>query len=288
MLDIQYLSNYPNGKETQWSNKCQGVTHDAAHWYITQTLQIWKIPANEDLDFCEKTPDSKVLLLPKHLQKEGYNHFGDMDYWEGYLFIALENKGKKIPPAIVLWDANNFKYCSVAILPPPKEKDIPWCAIHPSEGTIFTSDFKCKGELYEYDFSISRNKILELKFLRKIALKDQHGKPIHIKRVQGGVFSKKNKLLYLSSDGHIQGGIYIFETENYTLVKHLKVPYDPGFPNIQEVEGITLWDMDTSSLDGNKTSDKIKGQLHLIILDNDLCNDDIYFKHFRIPSEASR
>ncbi len=288
MLNFEYLGNYPNGKETRWSNKCQGVTHDADHWYITQTLQIWKIPASADLDFSEKTPESQVLLLPEHLQRAGYNHFGDLDYWEGYLFISLENKSKSKPPAIILWDAKNFKYFSGAILPSPNKKDIPWCAIHPLEGTIFTSDFKCKSELFEYDFSISKNKKFELKFLRKILLKDQQEKPINIKRVQGGVFSKKNKLLYISSDGRKKGGIYIFETEGYTLVEHIKVPYDPGFPNIQEVEGITLWNLDAPLINGIKKPDKINGQLHLIILDNDLCNDDIYFKHFRIPSESNR
>ena len=286
MLNIEYLGNYPNGKETPWSNKCQGVTHDTEHWYITQTLQIWKIPAAADLDFNKKILEAQVLPLPEHLQKSGYNHFGDMDYWEGYLFISLENKSKKKPPTVVLWDAKNFIYCSDAKLPTPGKKDIPWCAIHPLEGTLFTSDFKCKGELYEYDFSISKNKKLELNFLRKRILKDQQGLPMRIKRVQGGVFSKKNKLLYLSSDGNNQGGIYIFETEHYTLVEHIRVPYDPGFPNIQEVEGITLWDWDTPAKDGIKRSDKIKGQLHLIILDNDLCNDDIYFKHFRVPAES--
>ena len=286
MLEFEYLGNYPDGKETQWSNKCQGVTHDAEHWYITQTLQIWKIPTTDDLDFCEKTPASQVLLLPEHLQNEGYDHFGDLDYWEGYLFISLENKRKSKPPAIVLWDAKTFKYCSEAKLPTSHKKDIPWCAIHPLEGTLFTSDFKCRGELFEYDFSISKNKKLELKFLRTIFLKDQQGIPLNIKRVQGGVFSKKNKLLYLSSDGNKQGGIYIFETERFTLVEHIHVPYDPGFPNIHEVEGITLWDMDNVAVGSLKKSDKIKGQLHLIVLDNDLCNDDIYFKHFKIPSES--
>ncbi len=112
MLEIEYLGNYPNAKETQWSNKCQGVTHDADHWYITQTLQIWKIPASADLDFNEKTSATQVSPLPKHLQKVGYNHFGDLDYWEGYLFISLENKRKKNPPAIVLWDNKNWHQVS--------------------------------------------------------------------------------------------------------------------------------------------------------------------------------
>lgn len=288
MLDVEYLGNYPNGKETKWSNKCQGVTHDTEHWYITQTLQIWKIHASTDLDFSKKPSTAQVLLLPDHLQNAGYDHFGDLDYWEGYLFISLENKSKKIPPAIALWDANNFDYCSMAILPNLIKKDIPWCAIHPLEGTLFTSDFKCKGELYEYDFSISKNKILELKLLRTIFLKDKEGIPLNIKRVQGGVFSKKNKLFYLSSDGDKQGGIYVFETEQFKLVEHIHVPYDPGFPNIHEVEGITLWDMDNLTINGAGKSDKIKGQLHLIILDNDLCNDDIYFKHFRVPVEEEK
>ena len=287
MLEHEYLGNYPNGKETLWSNKCQGVTHDTTHWYITQTLQIWKIPVSTDLEFSKKAPGTQVLLLPPELQKVSYDHFGDLDYWEGYLFIALENKGKKKPPSVVLWDAHNFKFCSVAQLPSPNKIDIPWCAINPMEGTLFTSDFRCRGELFEYDFSISKEKKLELKFLRTVTLKDQEGNPFKIKRVQGGVFSKKNNLLYISSDGNKKGGIYVFETAAYTLVEFIRVPYEPDFPRVQEMEGITIWDLDKTEINGEIISNKIKGQLHLLLLDNDLCNDDIYFKHFKIPVEST-
>ena len=282
MLEYKYLGNYPNGKETPWSNKCQGVTHDGQFWYITQTLQLWKIPISTDLVFTKQPAETIVHLLPQSLRDEGYNHFGDLDFWEGYLFISLENKSKKRPPSIVLWDTQKFEYCSTAKLPSPKKKDIPWCAVNPLEGTLFTSDFKCKAELFEYDFNISKNKKLELKYLRTIPLYDKNGLPIKIKRVQGGVFSRKNNRLYISSDGQKEGGIYVFETAGYTLLEYIPVPYEPDFPRVQEVEGITILDSDAAS---NNFPKNIKGQLHLLLLDNDLCNDDIYFKHFRIPSE---
>ncbi|HXW11747.1 MAG TPA: hypothetical protein VD694_03220 [Nitrososphaeraceae archaeon] len=63
-------------------------------------------------------------------------------------------------------------------------------------------------------------------------------------------------------------------------VLHTVVPYDPSYLEKEELEGITIWDADV-----NGTAPFIEGQIHLIMLDNDVSPDDIYFKHFRVTEK---
>jgi hypothetical protein len=54
-----------------------------------------------------------------------------------------------------------------------------------------------------------------------------------------------------------------------------KYEFHPGWSKYEEPEGITIWDLD----DGR--APHIRGQLHVIMLDNDAAtDDDLYFKHY--------
>src|SRR6185436_14114115 len=46
---IQYLGNYPQDEELNWSENIQGVAHDAGHWFFTQTGTLIQLPVSFDL-----------------------------------------------------------------------------------------------------------------------------------------------------------------------------------------------------------------------------------------------
>src|SRR4030095_5088804 len=48
-----------------------------------------------------------------------------------------------------------------------------------------------------------------------------------------------------------------------------------GYPD-EEPEGIPFWDLDNGAAPG------VGGQLHTILLDNDLGTSDVYLKHYRV------
>ena len=62
---------------------------------------------------------------------------------------------------------------------------------------------------------------------------------------------------------------------------HFNYEFDPDFPIGEEPEGITIWDLDN---DDRVPDDRLKGQLHVLLLDNDepdfLDDDDITMKHY--------
>ena len=105
--------------------------------------------------------------------------------------------------------------------------------------------------------------------------------------MQGGAFSPDGALLYLIH-GYYKNvdekrcGIKVFEVATARLVAQStngSGPFNYEFhtgATTQEPEGITVWD-----LVGRAPG--IRGQLHAIMLENDVAsNDDFYFKHYRV------
>src|SRR4030095_2699791 len=59
--------------------------------------------------------------------------------------------------------------------------------------------------------------------------------------------------------------------------------YEFNTTNLEEPEGLTFWDLDA---DGRAPG--LRGQLHVVLLDNDITNDDdAYVKHYRLSLEDS-
>jgi len=283
----EYLGNYPSDREPGWSNSLQGVTNDGENWFFAQQHRLWKFPLSHDLNgsVSVSNPGTGIISteIPSFLKSQGYDHYGDLDFYQGYLFVPLEQMKGNIPSKIVVFEAASLSFvtCSNLIYP----KICGWCAIDPSTGFLYSSDFLDVNSLFVYRQEINGNKLyLEYKF--SLTLFDENMQQITIQHVQGGVFSRKTGLLYLVSDaGEDDGGIMIFDVRTGKIVTHIKVNYDPknwlGWTN-EELEGITIWDLDTIE------APNIKGQLHLIMIDHRGTGDpDLYFKHFRVAERVT-
>jgi len=64
----------------------------------------------------------------------GYNHFGDQDNWNGYIFIPVEGPNK--PPIIAVFNESNLHYIDCAKI---KGTHSAWCAINPISTHLTTS-----------------------------------------------------------------------------------------------------------------------------------------------------
>ena len=72
----------------------------------------------------------------------------------------------------------------------------------------------------------------------------------------------------------------LVDTTTGILLGTLPVRFSPGGLVHEEIEGLTLWDLD----DGR--APHVGGQLHLLLLDNDLGPDELIFKHWRATSPS--
>ncbi|NUN13951.1 MAG: hypothetical protein HUU55_10000 [Myxococcales bacterium] len=307
-----YLGNYPDEIDAVWTEDVQGGTHDDSFWYISQASRIWKFPKHMALgkqlprpwphncpglpgpaanvsgigfNLASILPESlevSCLPIPPHLVTAGYDHWGDLDYYAGNLFVPLERDGNKDPLLMVVVAAAELTVIATGELPASHDHAA-WCAINPLNGLLYTSEmFHAVSHITVYRWSIA-NATLTLTKVADIALHDASNKSVVIKRVQGGVFSKLGHL-YLVSDSENSGaGVYGFDGITGLLQRFVPIRHNPSFTYSEELEGITIWDGSAAGIPG------FKGQIHVFALDNDwpLGSDDAYVKHIGVSADDS-
>lgn len=134
-----------------------------------------------------------------------------------------------------------------------------------------------------------------------IVLQDETGAPLELHGAQGGEYSDDGQLLYFVNLGHGDAqstpGVHVFIPldgsgtecgsggDSCVIARRIERSHNgPGGFAYQfdesvaeEPEGLTFWDLDA---DGRAPG--LRGQLHVVLLDNDLLGDDAYVKHYRL------
>ena len=289
-----YVGEHPSGREVQWAEGVQGVTHDDGNWYITQTRTLWRIPAGVDLDSAARgVPGVGTVELQGigDLWRRGYDHFGDPGYYKfegrGYLFVPLEDDRREAPPAVAVFYAENLRYIGYAVL--DGLEAAPWCALDP-QGVLYSSNTTNSGAVhtFEVDWTTLRSGGKGwLKPAGRLTLLDESGYPVTIDTPQGGVISQNGRLLYISA-GYCEGshpswGIHVFDLQTRKRIARsgngsgpFNYEFHPAWRcSGEEPEGMTIWD-----LDGSSAPPQVAGGLHVLMLDNDIGDDEVYFKHY--------
>jgi hypothetical protein len=284
-----YLCNYPDERQDDWTSECQGVTHDANHWFITQKGAVWRVPIEKDLK--DHLEDGLGGVRRRSIPLSGYDHFGDPDVHDGTLYIPLEGKRWISPfvtvprvPRIAAFRTSDLHFLWSA--PLPKQQKAGWCAID-SKGVLLTSNSWVTPRAKQGEGPLFRYRIqgTTLKFLDRVVLRDEQGTPVVLNSMQGGTFADDHHL-YIScgyvDDPHPSWGIHLFDMRTQRRIVRStngsgSFNYEFHTDDDEEPEGLTYWDLDRRKVPG------IEGQLHAILLDNDTwSSDDVYLKHYRV------
>lgn len=308
-----YLGNYPKNKKSDWSDNLQGVTHNKDHWFFTQKTKILKFHRSTDLD-TDMESAVKVVNMDSELSSSGCNHFGDPDYIiydnVGYLFIPVEQDDgivgdcKNKPRIAVYRDDSELTYIGYSLLPKQNSSNgtnrAGWCAFNPIDNLLYTSYNKISSDFpifrYKVDFEkLAQNQLVVLSEQEDFFL-TKNGEPTSISQyIQGGCFSPEGDLFILNGKVEFladesKGGIRAFDLRGEFLYESsldhypFKYEYHAGIVKRQEPEGICFWNLEP--LHGGLSANKISGQLHAILLNNQLGNDKIYFKHYSFYSSG--
>jgi Bacterial TSP3 repeat/Thrombospondin type 3 repeat len=322
-----YLGNRPSSSDNpDWSENAQGIANDGQHWFFTNRYGLYKYAANwREVDGAD---DGKlqVVSLPPELFPLGMDHFGDLDYYAGYLFVPFEDNDEdchwepSCPPygtSCVVCE-HNAPYAIIGVF---RASDLAfvdwvdvtdhqakagWLAIDPVEGLLYSSSNLIDANSGLFRYSIDVGKIengTQGDFLapaRSVPVVEFDGLPVigEFTYVQGGVFSPWGDL-YLSvgkagdsaSDTH--GGLHLLRRtldcsafriieSSVNVSDHAHDPvfayeYDPGSTGLgQEPEGIDWWNRD------NDPNSRYPGQLHAILLDNQVGDDQLWLKHYDV------
>lgn len=297
---IEYLGNYPSHRSPGWSNELQGLAHDLQNWFITQKDTLWKFPVSHDLNrgVSKATPPPGVRWsgIPASLKQAGYNHFGDLDQYGGFLFIPLEGSQT---PRIAVFRTYNLSFVGSFVLQGRTQAG--WCALRLESGGLYlymsNNVIDGSNPIFRYRVDLRQlqanpaNAPGAFQFVNSVTLY-QGSTPLSIKPyLQGGEFSPDGSHFFLingkSSDFNARdGGIWVFRGTPFQFVSKSTdqsnagsfiYEFHPGWSKYEEPEGLTFWDLDTGQAPGLPG-----GQLHVILLDNDASGDEIYIKHYRL------
>ncbi len=283
-------TEYPKDRENGWSHNVQGVTHDHANWFVTRNYEddgpqkgmLWKFPVTHDLhdEITEPDPAAGILrsLQPAELVEGGWHHYGDLAYYDGHVYVAVEGGDG---PVVAVFRADDLEYVGYAYLDGAgQDGHAPWCAIDQDTGLLYSGCDRIDGthpiEVYEVHFDAA-GQVAFADNLDPFVPLDEAGNPIVFDAtddgiyVQGGDINPLGDLFLVEADG-----ISVFDLWTGIRKHTIPVAYETHWAWYEELEGVTWWD-----LDANDSAPGIGGQLHLLMLDNDWpAPSDLYFKHF--------
>ncbi|MBT8299008.1 MAG: hypothetical protein KJO52_11810 [Maribacter sp.] len=234
----EFLGDAPSFTPTNYSSKLQGISNNKDYWFFTQLTKIKKIPVGYDLTKdANNSSDSRIKTawMPKVLSDKEYDHFGDPDNFNGYLFVPVQTPSKyrdendnpvsntKLPEAVLLdrygkkrrrypaviaiFDENTLEFIDYYELNSKSEGG--WVTINPITKELYTSESIVTREKPIVRYSINWDKLrlnnkLELKkegafHINYNALPNVWPKRGFDTYMQGGDFSDDGVFLYLTN-----------------------------------------------------------------------------------------
>jgi hypothetical protein len=304
-----FANDYPRDRETVWSDEAQGMCHTDTHWFVTSNslrfdpnfnrrARLLKIPLSADLNSYD--PSVAVARIPDSL-KDGYDHMGDPDCINGFVFVPLEDSrfNYASPPVVAVYRASDLAFVNYGILYMNDDNHAGWVAIDPSSGgaELWASrgNLSHTGTQGIFIYGIDWTQVdpdhypgfvhpgyVFADAKAAVPLKNRKGHQLSIKTMQGGVFDLTGRVLYLSNsddksaDGH---GIFAFlkstgDWIGQTTVDYGKFRYETSCC-FQEEEGLDFFPTNPAITPG------ISGELHAILLNNEgFSSDRIWMKHY--------
>lgn len=269
-IAFQHIGDHPSDRENFWTadEQPQGLAHNATDWFLTSNQHIYRVPLSEDIS--EDNPiGGNTVGMPPELANQGYNHFGDPDVFDDWLFVPVENAGANVYPAIAVFRASDLAFVTW---------DIFFDAVQQSDGTyksawlsvgdggvVYTSDSNPTSlTIYNIDFAglcTGCGYYLLTGAVGSLALKDWYGQPNYgITTTQGGDLSSDGSLIYITDSN--ENRIRVFDTSSGLLQAISEDEYglfDYKWAPTQEAEGVDYFDTDPG------VTPNIGGTLHALL-----------------------
>lgn len=258
-----HYNYYPNEAEWQFNNDIQGVTHDTGNWYFTRTIYPVigtkkGVVAKASVSYNLYNEPSIRYEEPSAMLNAGYNHFGDLTYRSGLLYIGIDGSSGG---GVAVWSTDIRYYVGWAHL--PGLSSCPWIAYNPRDNLFYVPEGT--RTLRRYAISVSGNTVTPTEVLPRITLSAD------ITSQQGGDFSSRG-ILYISR-GYEANPMAVYGVDVYNGMIYQRAAYNGTPASDWEGEGVTIWDLTAGQAPG------IRGHMHFQLLDNDLDNDDFSFAH---------
>ena len=123
--------------------RSQGVVSDGRHWFFSWRYGLEK--TNPGYDVVERNGSllRRRSGIPATIADRGGNHIGDIDQFDGTLYLPIEDAPNYRTPVIALFDAATLAYTGVAF--PLQRADltqgVPWVAVDGPGNLAYTAEW---------------------------------------------------------------------------------------------------------------------------------------------------
>lgn len=200
----------------------EGITHDPVSGDFFLSAQL--ILIRTDSNF--KMLKANKAAIPDELLKLGYEHIGDISYFDGKLYCPLEEKTLS-RPAIGIWDAETLEFTGQYRV--VDQYHNPWLALDRDSGLLYTSEYYTVAYVHVWDTNLQP--------VRTIYLEE------NLDQLQGASI--------------FEGRLYLTTNHNDTIYKvdlahgSIDVVMQNPLPWNEEIEGITFDNQDRMYWFGN-------------------------------------
>jgi hypothetical protein len=285
------VNTYPSGAQYNWTDNLQGIASDGRWWYVSantngkrgsrSTARLYRAKSQSiarDLDAWVRPLSQKGLA--------GCSHIGDVDYRDGTIYVAIDGCTDG-HAKVGMFRRETLAYQGTFDLPGlSRAAGVAWS---PVDEQLYALN-RNRNALRVYEVHASGNDVTAA-LVREVPMLAPDGSRFRGNRAQGLKFAQSGRL-YVVFD-HVdfaKGGVYEFDVgsqaarlTSFMPVKHgctgvLTCIRDRGLYLGDEIEGLLIEPIH---------SGPYRGDLHVLMIDNDLGRDDVYFKHYSVLS-ASR
>jgi len=213
-------------------------------------------------------PCDLSINVPAELERS-HVHFGDPDWCAGFLYVPLEgDDGGGFPHKLVIYDTRDGLKLSRWLTMPADQSNFAWCAVRSAGGSVYLYT----SSTY-YDVDRLRVYLLEPDaqtptLLGDLSLLNPDGSRLVVHNIQGGVISSRGHIYLVDDKDSVIHGFDLVGGRRRALFRLYRDS------SAHEFEGLTL--LNHSFGPGQRH------QLHVVMLDNNVGTDDVYFKHYGV------
>jgi hypothetical protein len=277
------VNTYPKGAQYNWTDNLQGIASDGRWWYVSANTN-GKRGSRSTARLYRAKPQSIARDLgvwTRPLSQTGLthcSHIGDVDYRTGTIYVAIDGceDGRA---KVGMFKRETLAYEGSFDLPGlARAAGVAW---NPVDGHLYALNRGRNGLRAYAVHAAGTGVVAEL--VRDIPMRASDGSRFRGNRIQGMKFAPSGRVYVIFDDPDFaKGGVYEFEIDSSAARLTSFVPVPHGCTGVftctrnrmylgDEIEGLLIERI---------TSGPYRGDLHVLMIDNDLDRDDVYFKHY--------
>ena len=156
--------------------RSQGVVSDGTFWYFSWRLGLDKT----DQQYNDVTKNN--LAIPPLMALQGSDHIGDIDYWNGKLYVPIEDSNGYDNPNVVLYDTELNAGAQFPVPSSLLTEGVPWVAVDGPRASVYLAEWEPTPSILVFSLA-------DISYQREIPLSTTLGRIQGAKVFEGALYA---------------------------------------------------------------------------------------------------